>query len=352
MSIFSDVKNAVISRNHFDDEPTRSCSVIIPAHNAEKTIVRTLASLISNRDYIKEVIIVNDRCSDGTVKRALEFQGTLPLRVVNNRGNHNPGAARYTGLLEAKSEWITFVDSDDCLTPSCLYYVDDYLDDDVVLLHCQSIYYESGSFEPDSIGHDDLSCGGNFYRREYLLKHKLFPHPDLKMSEDEYFNQKVDKYIRYCDKERPKIEYYDYPVYEVHHDVDEGKSFALSNWVEYVIKYHLLCQQYIIDEFHTYIQLRNTLVSDYVSVVIFAYFALFALLEDDEEEVNVDEQKGYMRDFIEHCSEVLRLPEDLLVSTYENNPDFVQGIISGVEGSTGISPITTTVPFRKFINSL
>lgn len=39
-------------------------SIVIPVYNGEKTIQRTLASLISSKDYIKEIIIVDDHSAD------------------------------------------------------------------------------------------------------------------------------------------------------------------------------------------------------------------------------------------------------------------------------------------------
>lgn len=82
---------------------------------------------------------------------------------------HNPGAARKIGLLETKSEWVTFLDADDCLTPGSLYYVSKHLKENLLLLHCQQIFYESGTFDKDNIDFSIYSCGGNFYKTKYLL---------------------------------------------------------------------------------------------------------------------------------------------------------------------------------------
>ena len=41
-------------------------SIIVPVYNAEKTLERTLASFISNKEYIQEVILVNDGTTDNT----------------------------------------------------------------------------------------------------------------------------------------------------------------------------------------------------------------------------------------------------------------------------------------------
>ena len=49
-------------------------SIVIPVYNAEKTIERTLASLISNKDFIKEVILVDDRSYDKTFSKIDNFK--------------------------------------------------------------------------------------------------------------------------------------------------------------------------------------------------------------------------------------------------------------------------------------
>ena len=349
MSLFSILKKFISSSNSAADTKDKYCTIIIPAHNAERTIARTLASLISNRDFIYEVIIVNDRSTDNTVKKAHEFDHMLNLRVVNNTGEHNPGAARLTGLLHAGGEWVTFVDADDCLTPSCLYYVANHLDNDIVLLHCESIFYESGSFEKNNIGQEDLSCGGNFYRREYLIKNRLFPHPTLKMAEDEYFNQKVTKFIEYLDEHGNKIGYYDYPVYEVHHDIDDGLSFALSNWADYVVKYHLLCTQYIMEDYHKYIHMRDDLISDGMVTLLFAFFSIQYLISSNEEEYDIEEQMSYFYKYIEYFTQTFRILKQDIINWYNSNSDDVALILDGAKISNGIDEIVISTPFEEFI---
>ena len=63
------------------------------------------------------------------------------------------------------------------------------------------------------------------------------PHNILRMAEDEYFNLLIEMFINHVDGQSV-ISYYDYPVYEVHHDFDDGNSFAIDNWTDYAIKYH------------------------------------------------------------------------------------------------------------------
>ncbi|CDX28370.1 hypothetical protein MPL3356_80235 [Mesorhizobium plurifarium] len=60
-------------------------SVIIPAHNAARTIARTLASLVSEKAVIGEVLLVDDSSSDATAAVATEtaLQFALPMRVIS-----------------------------------------------------------------------------------------------------------------------------------------------------------------------------------------------------------------------------------------------------------------------------
>ena len=221
----------------------KQITIIIPVFNGEKTIGRSLASLISNREYISEIIIVDDHCTDDTIgvvkKYNLFFDN---IRIIRSIGFHNLGSARKTGILMAKGKWITFIDADDCITASSLRYVSENLDSSSPLLCCKTIYYESGSFNANSIEYSDTSCGGNFYLTDYLLKNNLYPDESISLIADEHYNEKVIKMISI---QNLSINHYDYPVYEVHHDIDDGLSYALSNWVDYLCRYRLLYKQKI-----------------------------------------------------------------------------------------------------------
>ena len=119
-------------------------SIIVPVYNGKKTLERTLASFISNKDYIKDVIIVDDCSTDGTKSVVDKWKGYQFFGIIYHRNESNvgPGVSRKKGIELAKSEWITFVDADDCLTAGCLKYVYENIVDnkDLVILHSQSIF--------------------------------------------------------------------------------------------------------------------------------------------------------------------------------------------------------------------
>ena len=101
-------------------------SIIIPVQNGAKTIERLLGSLIIQKGRIHEVLICNDHSSDDTVKIVEQYNGILPITVLNvpDEIGNSPGNARQTGLDYASGEWIVFADADDIMTFNALGFYD------------------------------------------------------------------------------------------------------------------------------------------------------------------------------------------------------------------------------------
>ncbi|RAZ78368.1 glycosyltransferase family 2 protein [Mesorhizobium atlanticum] len=89
-------------------------SVIIPAHDAARTIARTLASLASEKAIIGEVLLVDDSSSDATATVAVEaaLRLALPLRVIKS-SCRDAGGSRNLALEQARFPWIYMIDADD-----------------------------------------------------------------------------------------------------------------------------------------------------------------------------------------------------------------------------------------------
>ncbi|WP_419909284.1 glycosyltransferase family 2 protein [Hoeflea sp.] len=96
-------------------------SVIIPAHNAAISIGDVLASLVPDHTLIGEIIVVDDRCSDGTSDRARDAAEKLGLPLeVHSVNAGSAGAARNAGINRAKRPLVYFIDADDHLVPGGL----------------------------------------------------------------------------------------------------------------------------------------------------------------------------------------------------------------------------------------
>ncbi|MHB0870754.1 MAG: glycosyltransferase family 2 protein [Chloroflexota bacterium] len=93
-----------------------SCSVIIPARNAEREIGTCLAALAAETQIPAiEIIVVDDGSDDSTAETALKA-GARVIRV-DRRG---PAAARNAGAREARGELLLVFDSDCVPQPGCV----------------------------------------------------------------------------------------------------------------------------------------------------------------------------------------------------------------------------------------
>ena len=87
-------------------------SVIIPVFNAEKTIASTISSALFQTYDNFEIILVNDKSTDNTLK-ILKDTNDKRLRIINLRKNSGAAKARNTGISAAKGDFIAFLDADD-----------------------------------------------------------------------------------------------------------------------------------------------------------------------------------------------------------------------------------------------
>lgn len=95
-------------------------SVIIPAYNAEKYFSECLSSIQKQTFKDFEVVIIDDGSSDSTSAMADKFADTLKSVKVIHTSNQGPLLARRRGLLNARGEYVVFVDADDCLRSDAL----------------------------------------------------------------------------------------------------------------------------------------------------------------------------------------------------------------------------------------
>lgn len=87
-------------------------SVIIPVFNEVGHIVKSIESVLTQTWRNLEVIVVDDRSTDGTLER-VELLADSRVRLVRQSVNRGPSAARNRGLLMARGRWIAFLDADD-----------------------------------------------------------------------------------------------------------------------------------------------------------------------------------------------------------------------------------------------
>jgi len=85
-------------------------SIILPMYNEEKTIKNVLESL-PNHNFI-EIIVVNDKSTDGSLKEIEKIKENLYLKIVTHKVNKGYGSAILTGIKHAQGDVIVTMDSD------------------------------------------------------------------------------------------------------------------------------------------------------------------------------------------------------------------------------------------------
>lgn len=101
-------------------------SFILPAYNAEKTISKTIESILNNKTSQKiEVIVINDGSKDNTKKILERYDDDQRIKVINQE-NKGVSAARNAGLnaLDKSSLFTAFVDDSDTISEN---YIEEHL---------------------------------------------------------------------------------------------------------------------------------------------------------------------------------------------------------------------------------
>ena len=94
-------------------------SVIIPTYNHAKFLAKAIKSVLDQTYTNFEIIVIDNHSTDNTNEVVNSFNDArLKLLKVHNNGVI--AISRNKGILEAKGDWIAFLDSDDFWYPSKL----------------------------------------------------------------------------------------------------------------------------------------------------------------------------------------------------------------------------------------
>jgi len=91
-------------------------SAIIPCYNCQNTIERAVISVAEQTYRPSELILVDDASSDRTLQKLNELESKFELgwiKLVKDKQNRGPAAARNLGWDMAVEKYIAFLDADD-----------------------------------------------------------------------------------------------------------------------------------------------------------------------------------------------------------------------------------------------
>lgn len=188
-------------------------SIIVPVYNSERFIDKCLSSLLGQTMKNLEIIVVDDKGVDNSMKVVRELKESKDqdnqIRILEMERNSGAAAARNYGLHHANGEYVAFVDSDDWCEPTTfakLYsmakandcdwcYADaikDYPDGRMMELHQPEV--PSGDLNINvrkkMLSNFVAYFTTGIYKREFLQHHHI-EFPLFRFSEDSFFVWKV-----------------------------------------------------------------------------------------------------------------------------------------------------------------
>ena len=128
------------------NEKKFSISVIIPTFNRIWSIERAIKSVIKQTLSPQEIIVIDNGSTDGTSNFLKQKYPYVKIIYESKKG---VSSARNRGIIEAKSFWIAFLDSDDEWLPKKLekqmnaYKSNSF---DFSLIHCDEYWIKNESY--------------------------------------------------------------------------------------------------------------------------------------------------------------------------------------------------------------
>lgn len=149
-------------------------SVIIPVYNAEKYLRKCLDSVCAQDGCVKEIIIVNDGSTDGSLNVCNEYADKDRRIKIINKENGGTSAAVIDGISVASCEYIGFADGDDYIEPNMFQIMSDAIEQsnaDVCV--CK---YDEIDINGNVLHEYNLGCNEGLYEKENgKFNLKLFP---------------------------------------------------------------------------------------------------------------------------------------------------------------------------------
>ncbi|EAI5465295.1 glycosyltransferase family 2 protein [Campylobacter lari] len=147
-------------------------SIILPTYNVEKYITRALESCINQTFKDIEIIVVDDLGNDKSIEIAKEYASKDDrIKIIHNEENLGTFASRNIGVLNAKSDFIMFLDPDDYLELNACELGLRFLNDNssIDLIWFDFLYHSNNTIIRNKILQDNIFSINEYCR--YVISH-------------------------------------------------------------------------------------------------------------------------------------------------------------------------------------
>ena len=203
-------------------------SVIIPAYNCEKTISKSINSILNQSFNAFEIIVVDDGSSDKTYDFV---RISFPNVRLFKQENAGPASARNLGISVANGNWIAFLDSDDILNHDALRIYSQLIIDNPKFNWIAGAYYKVYNNNKRIISYNGKELKNNIIKNvfdaydsfKYKIQNELITTCSVlinknvfetvgKFNEQLFFGEDLDLWFRISLK-YPQIGYTSYPIF-------------------------------------------------------------------------------------------------------------------------------------------
>ena len=213
-------------------------SVVIPTFNRRNLLKRAIHSVIKQTIEPREIIVIDNGSTDQTYQMVSSLFPDINYFTEKKRG---VSAARNKGIIESKSKWIAFLDSDDTWEPKKLEKQLEFSllnQNKYRLIHTDEIWYRNNKFLNQLNKHKKsggdifknslklccISPSSAFVKKQVFNDHGLFDE-NLEVCED------YDMWIRITSKE--EVGFLDSPLvlkYGGHSDQLSKKFWGMDRF--------------------------------------------------------------------------------------------------------------------------
>ena len=142
-------------------------SVVIPTFNRRNLLKRAIYSVIKQTIEPREIIVIDNGSTDQTYQMVSSLFPDINYFTEKKRG---VSAARNKGIIESKSKWIAFLDSDDTWEPKKLEKQLEFSllnQNKYRLIHTDEIWYRNNKFLNQLNKHK--KSGGDIFKNSLKL---------------------------------------------------------------------------------------------------------------------------------------------------------------------------------------
>lgn len=183
-------------------DKNKKVSIIVPVYNVEKYLQRCIESILTQTETDFELLLIDDGSKDKSGLICDEYAQKDERVNVIHKENGGVSSARNLGIEKANGEWICFIDADDYVRQDFLSDIQQYLFNDVDIVHWGFCYDNCGMIvekpivnktnimNMEEVCKKDLFHGyvwSYLFKRDIIEKNRIKFHTDLKYAEDWLF---------------------------------------------------------------------------------------------------------------------------------------------------------------------